>query len=161
MENCMLIACALDDCNEADLWRRSAEQTYNTTFADATWKNDTNVLEMLRRVRIELDELNEFRMDELTGLTREERDKMDEDPDSIWPGVQEVVEDALEDEDVIECEDASAVAQAENADEVAVDTLELPIRSASDDTPPTIPTPTPDIVAVAEGSNNAAPASPT
>jgi hypothetical protein len=71
------------------------------------------------------------------------------------------VEDALEDEDVIEYKDASAVAQAENADEVAVDTLELPIRSASDDTPPTIPTPTPDIVAVAEGSNNAAPASPT
>jgi hypothetical protein len=153
----MLIACALDDWNEADLWRRSAEQTYHTSFADATWKEDANSLEMLRRVRIELDELNEFRMEELTGLSREERERMAEDPVGNEADEVEQVEHDMDNADAVGFEDASAVAQAENADE----TLSLPIRSASDNAPPTVLIPTLNIVAPAEGSNNAAPASHT
>jgi hypothetical protein len=36
MENCMLIACALDNWNEAHLWRPATEERYNITFAEAS-----------------------------------------------------------------------------------------------------------------------------
>jgi uncharacterized protein YjiS (DUF1127 family) len=109
MQNCILIACALDDWNEADLWRRSAELTYNTSFAEATTKNDTNSLHMLRNVRIQLDELNEFKMEDLTGLSREEREEVFKDPVITEADEAERVEDAMEDVEVIECEGADAV----------------------------------------------------
>jgi hypothetical protein len=74
----MLIACALDDWNEAELWRRSAEQAFKTSFAKASKMNDTNSLAIPKNVRSELDELNEFRMEDLTGLSREEREEIPE-----------------------------------------------------------------------------------
>jgi hypothetical protein len=123
MQNCILIACALDDWNEADLWRRSAELTYNTSFAEATTKNDTNSLDMLRNVRIQLDELHEFKMEDLTGLFREEREAVFEDPVITEADEAEQLEDAVEDVEVIECEDVDAVearSQLENDHEQQV-----------------------------------------
>ncbi|KAH6614124.1 hypothetical protein C7974DRAFT_428549 [Boeremia exigua] len=104
LDNCMLIACALDEWNEADHWRLSAEQTYHTSINEDTHKKDVNSL-----------------MEELTGVDEEEKcADHGEDLD------EEMADPTLEE---YYYEDAEAVAQAGNEVQVAADVIRLPIRS--------------------------------
>ncbi|KAF1934738.1 hypothetical protein EJ02DRAFT_313010, partial [Clathrospora elynae] len=57
IQNCMLIASAINTWNEADIWRVYAVEIYQTSLGEATRQKDTNGLEVLRKVRIELDQL--------------------------------------------------------------------------------------------------------
>jgi hypothetical protein len=47
---------------------------YDISFAEATQKQDTNSLDAHAALREQIDELREFRMEDLTGPTKEERD---------------------------------------------------------------------------------------
>jgi hypothetical protein len=71
----ILIACASDDWDEADLWRRSARQVWPTNHAKAVLMEDHDSLEVLDEVRSRLETLDEQQLEELTGrtLTEEER----------------------------------------------------------------------------------------
>lgn len=98
----------------------SAEQTYQTSLDEATLKNDKNSLQVLEDLRKELDELKEFRMEDLTGLTREERYDFSHDGDMDMDQMQQAI--ALVDEDTAGIDRGDS--GAENA---------FPIRSPSED----------------------------
>jgi hypothetical protein len=71
----ILIACASDDWDEADLWRRSARQVWSTNHAKAVLMEDYDSLEVLDEVRSHLEALDEQQLEEFTDrtLTEEER----------------------------------------------------------------------------------------
>jgi hypothetical protein len=80
MNYCILIACALDDWNEADNWRLSAEHVWSTARTKAVSMRDHQSLEVLDEARLHLDTLEEQQLEDTTGLTKEEREAMlDED----------------------------------------------------------------------------------
>ncbi|KAL6711642.1 hypothetical protein ACN47E_004576 [Coniothyrium glycines] len=136
IKNCILLACALDDWNEADGWRLSAEQSYRTTLDEATRKQDLNSLLALSDLRKELDELYEFRMEDLTGMTREERDMCGME-DDMHLDEEDTAMQEYDDEDLagIDLEDAEAVAKVENEMEVAAEHIRVPIRSTNEVAP--------------------------
>jgi hypothetical protein len=128
-KNCILVAGASDNWDEGDIWRLTAEQAYNTSFLLAEQIKDENSLDVLRGLRAELDQLEEFMREDMA----EEMYGHDE------AGVK----------------DDAALAEAENQDEVAAHgMMDLVIRSASEKTNPTCeaPTPTFSIVPPTEGS---------
>jgi hypothetical protein len=118
IHNCILIACTLEDWDEANLWRRSAEQAYWTTYAEALRKNDLEALEQLKNVRMELDQLESFRI----GDTKE----------AEGVDVDMAEQELLENVEGFDFEDAEAVADTENQDEVEADkTIDLAFCPAS------------------------------
>ncbi|CAO2650729.1 Nn.00g020210.m01.CDS01 [Neocucurbitaria sp. VM-36] len=150
IRNCMLMACALDNWGEADIWRLCAEQAYRTSLEEATRKNDGNSLEALKDLRKELDELKDFRLEDLTGISRKEIDEAGAgNVDMV--SMQEAMFE-LENEDIagIDLEDAEALAHAENEGEVAADDALLCVCSARKD--PTLNT-THDKSSLAEVGN--------
>ncbi|CAN9330363.1 unnamed protein product [Alternaria alternata] len=78
-----------------------AERAFKKSLDLATRQQDNNSLETLAGLREELDEVKEFKMEDLTGMTKEERDMVD-----------------------AELEELDAVAEAENMMEVAAEYLE-------------------------------------
>jgi hypothetical protein len=96
----------------------------------ATRKNDTVALKVLSDLREELDELEEFRMEDLTGLTKEQRRKFAY-PESETDESMEFLGDSqgtnldiTDSEDEEGDEDEDAVAAAENEMEVAAEMFE-------------------------------------
>jgi hypothetical protein len=79
MNYCILIACASDDWDEADLWIRPAKHMWCTNHAKATSMKNRDALELLDEIQSRLEVLEEQRLEEFTGLTREERKKNDLD----------------------------------------------------------------------------------
>ncbi|KAI8942960.1 hypothetical protein NX059_000999 [Plenodomus lindquistii] len=134
---CIVLACAHDTWDKADGWRRSAEHMYQTCLDNATRKQDTSSLETLSDLRMELDELHEFRMEDMTGMTKEERDSCGVEDNSERGQVD--VMDYDEDLAGVDFEDSAAVAEAENDVEVAAERIRLPIRSASELANPVTP----------------------
>jgi hypothetical protein len=81
IKNSILIACALDDWRDADIFRGIAESIYQKTLSKATSEHDEDSLELLKDVAIELKQLNEYReedMFELTGIRFVDEDEMDD-----------------------------------------------------------------------------------
>ncbi|EDU50910.1 predicted protein [Pyrenophora tritici-repentis Pt-1C-BFP] len=115
--NCILLTSALDDWDEADTWRLIAQSSYKTCFWDAKKRDDVHALEILEGLRGELDELKKYKEEDLDALYAAMNDNDDD------------IDDEEEDDDEYEEKDESAVAVAENQDEVAAETCELPIRS--------------------------------
>jgi hypothetical protein len=127
IRNCIVIACALDNWTEANIWRLSVEQTYSTCLDKARRRNDEDSLKALENLRKELDELTEFMVEDMTGLTREERSNLDQE-DINMETLEEAMAD-LEDEDTagIDFEDLETVAQAEDEVGVSADAASSPI----------------------------------
>ncbi|KAB2109673.1 hypothetical protein AG0111_0g945 [Alternaria gaisen] len=131
IKNCILVAGAVDEWNIADDWLRWAEQAFKKSHDLATRQQDNNSLEALAGLREELDELKEFKMEDFTGMTKEERDMIDAE--------MEELEALAEAENMTEVaaeylEDSEAVAEAENTMEVAAEHLCIPIRPAGEPT---------------------------
>jgi hypothetical protein len=84
-------------------------------FDIATRRNDETSLEALRTLRKKLDDLQELRTEDLTGLTKDQRDGIGEEDDVNMESLQEAMAE-FEDEDTagIVSEDEIAVAQAES-----------------------------------------------
>jgi hypothetical protein len=105
IRNCVLIACALDDWYDANIWRLSAEQEYSTTLAKARRTNDEEALEGLKLLREELDQLKRFKDEddaaEIRYLYRDYGAVDAEGADSGMDGD----EDEDEDEEMLEAED--------------------------------------------------------
>lgn len=126
VKNCLLIACALENWEEAENWFNAGETTLQSTLVEVTRRNDTLSLRALALLREELDEVNEFRMEDLTGMTKEERDEAIEEDDVDCDYDFEPMTDY--DEDLAGIEDAEAVAKAGNKTEVTAD------QASSEDT---------------------------
>lgn len=115
IHNCILIACALDDWSDADIWQRRAEQAYWTCAAKAELKQDAEALKELKNVRKELDQLEAFRREDLN-------DQFEKDfADEMRLGEEIANQDQLDDMENM-FEDADAV--AENEMEVAADQMD-------------------------------------
>ena len=126
IKNCVLIASALDNWHDANVWRLSAEQTYVTTLHNAQRKHDEEALAVLVGIRQELDELATFRHEDLSGLNHEEMEEMIEE-DMKFEALQEaLLEQDMEDTAGIDFEDDEAVAKAEAE-------ILLPIRASDTD----------------------------
>jgi hypothetical protein len=99
VKNYILLASAVDDWDEADVWILAAEYTHRNMLKEAERINNTDALEPFAGLRNELDQLMEFKLEDYTGLTREERKlhkaeycrKIDEESDFASD-----VEDSLE-----------------------------------------------------------------
>jgi hypothetical protein len=103
IKNCVLIACALDDRYDANIWRLSAEQEYNTTLAKARHTNDEEALEGLKLLREELDQLKRFKdEDDAAEIRYLYRDYGVVDAEGVDSGIDE---DEDEDEETLEVED--------------------------------------------------------
>ncbi|KAF2124251.1 hypothetical protein P153DRAFT_411889 [Dothidotthia symphoricarpi CBS 119687] len=113
IKNSILIACALDDWDEADPWRVSAEMVYRRSLDEAQKSKDVNSLDALEVLKTQLDELNMFRMEDLTGLTP-----------SLIDGSIAMSELEIDDTAGLDLEDSAAVAMAENEDEVEADSMD-------------------------------------
>lgn len=140
IKNCILVACALDDWNDADYYRSAAEQAYDTTLAEATRKNDKGSLAALKQLRKELDQLTEFRVEDITGMTKEERmGTIDDDGDlygmkaaiAAWEAEEEAL--AAEDEDEVSADNISPLVRPASEPTTPVPTIVLPTDS---DQPP-------------------------
>jgi hypothetical protein len=121
IKNCVLIACALDDWYDANIWRLSAEQEYNRTLAKARRTNDEEALEGLKLLREELDQLKRFK-DEDDAAERRYLYRDAEGADSGIDGDED--EDEDEDEETLEVEDCVE-------DEVEAKPIVLTIRPRS------------------------------
>ncbi|CAN9120840.1 unnamed protein product [Alternaria alternata] len=113
IKNCILVAGAVDDWNIADDWLGRAERAFKKSLDLATRQQDNKWLEALAGLREELDEVKEFKMEDLTGMMKEERDTVD-------AGLEEM--DAAE--------ELEAVAGAEDRIEVAAEHLCIPFLPA-------------------------------
>ncbi|KAF2132908.1 hypothetical protein P153DRAFT_309696 [Dothidotthia symphoricarpi CBS 119687] len=115
IKNCILLASALDNWDDADVWRLAAEQAYITSFREANRKQDTNSLETLQDLRAELDTLNKFRQEDMAILVD------DETSNSDMSGEEDEDEDEDEDKDegAAELEDGASLAVAKDEDELA------------------------------------------
>ena len=116
---------------------------------EAQRENDTDTMEALVELREELDELAQLRIQDLTGLTKEESEKLEafaleKDMEMEHEYIQEALaeRELLEDIDGIDLEDAEAVAKAENDDEVAAENIRLPFRIPIDESTATAADPT-------------------
>jgi hypothetical protein len=88
-------------------------------------------LETLATLREELDEVRDLRLEDLTGLTKDERDMVGvEDDVEVEEEVLQDDGDEDEDEDSagMNLQDSDAVAGAENEMEIAAEHLCIPIR---------------------------------
>jgi hypothetical protein len=133
MNYCILIACALDDWNEADNWRLSAEHVWSTARTKAVSIMDHKSLKVLDEARLRLDTLEEQQLEDTTGLTKAQREAYyDEDMGTSAFDVEDEYvrladQELLEDVGDFDSEDQEEVAAVENADEIAV--IQLPFRS--------------------------------
>ena len=115
-----------------------------------TPKEDTQSLEALQDLRVELDELDEFRRQDLTAMANAQRDD-----DMMVEGMDEMDDmDAgdFEEEEMLASEEQEGVALAENADEVAAEALALPIRTEHDPAKPNPYTPALNVVLPTDSS---------
>ena len=142
--NCVLIACALDDWNEAETWRLTAEQEYHRICAEVKKKDDKLSLPVLEDLRVGLDKLDDLMFEALTGHTKEEIEGCGDEAMTGFEAGDDLLEDepqevAAAEQDMFEVaaghefEDAEAVAEAENEDEVAANQIDLPSESANPD----------------------------
>jgi hypothetical protein len=160
IRNCILIACALDDWREADVYRLAAEQSYDTTLKVATQYKDKESLEALQDLREELDELDSFRREDLTALADAQRAELPYDDMEIDEDNDEDMENERMEEEYEAAAEQEAVADAENDVEVAAEALRLPIRPVGGSDGPVTTDPTnnpsnlgtPDIVLPTEDS---------
>jgi hypothetical protein len=77
IKNCIIIASAMTDWNDADIWVKRAEYVYRTCLQDAQQIGDTDALEALVKVRKELDELHRFRSEDVADETSDETSEED------------------------------------------------------------------------------------
>ncbi|KAJ4368586.1 hypothetical protein N0V86_009493 [Didymella sp. IMI 355093] len=66
--NFVLITSALDDWDDAEMFRLSAEETCRETLEDATYTNDEASRETLKKLREELDALERFKDEDMLEL---------------------------------------------------------------------------------------------
>ncbi|KAL1797634.1 hypothetical protein ACET3X_004240 [Alternaria dauci] len=139
MKNNILIASALDDWKDADIFRLAAEQQWRTSYCVANRQGDTDTLEALKSFRKELDELEEFRMEDLGIIVPNDADYETYYDGSIDDAGYEYQSDEM-DEDMLEEEDtgtgttdSASVAKTENQVQV-VEPTDLPIRPVSEHT---------------------------
>jgi hypothetical protein len=117
----------VNEWNIADDWLRWAEQAFKKSHDLATRQQDNKSLEALASLREELDEMKEFKMEYLTGMTKEERDMLYAELDEM--DAAEELEAVAEAEKMMEVaaeylEDSESVDGAENRTDVAVEPLE-------------------------------------
>lgn len=132
---CILITCALDDWKKAETWVLSARQVWSTTRAKARSAKHYDSLVVLDEMRWRFEELEEQQQEDLTGLTKEERDMSLEnmttdtlDDEEMYLELAE--QELLEDVDGFDFEDQDEVAAVESADEIAAN--QLPLRPLRD-----------------------------
>lgn len=131
IRNRILIACAAENWDEGEKYRRGAEEMYEGQFEMATQNRDTDALEDLEMLRGELDRCKDL-LDEVffeeTGIKvsdgyaeREEMlAAMDADEfDTYTPNLE------------LEMEEQNAVTEVEDNDEVAAESMTLPIRETA------------------------------
>jgi hypothetical protein len=128
MNYCILIASALDDWNEAEIWIFSALHVWNRAHAEGVSTNDNDSLAALDEIWGRLGTLEEQRLEDLTGMTKEEGDVMDtvlgEDMD-----VDLAEQELSEDVDGFDLQNQDEWQQGENADEVGANQITLrPLR---------------------------------
>lgn len=63
---------ALSMTGRCRYYRLAAEQAYLTSLKDATQRRDENSLEVLKGVRAQLDELNDFRKEDMAAEQEDE-----------------------------------------------------------------------------------------
>ena len=134
IKNCILLAAASDDWDRADGWLSSAGQTYKTSLEKTTERQDDDSLEALVGLRKMLDEMDEFRMEDLTGLTKEERDASAFDEEATTAMSDDEDEDEYKRSVDMDMEDSEAVARVEIAIKVAAEHICIPIRPAAEPT---------------------------
>jgi hypothetical protein len=128
----------MDDWQDADVWRLAAEQAYVTSRQDASARQNNKALEVLQELREELDELKRQKNQDFAtfmgeGLFEGLLDTGDDDPDmDMDDDTATEMEMEMEMEDELGTEDAVAAANAEDEDKIVGKTLDLPIRSASE-----------------------------
>lgn len=76
IKNYILLAGALEDWEQANHWGLAAEHVYHMSLNTAEKRNDVHSLGVLTELREELDELKEFKLEDETGLTKEEREQI-------------------------------------------------------------------------------------
>ncbi|KAF2278159.1 uncharacterized protein EI97DRAFT_431430 [Westerdykella ornata] len=111
IKNCMLIACAQDDWSEGEAWRLAAENAFRRCVESSVRRNDNEALEILGKLRNELDKLPGILEANTTGA---DTDMEDGDDGMGFDEEAEAEFQDAEDEDAICFEDPKEVAEAEN-----------------------------------------------
>jgi hypothetical protein len=124
IKNLILVTGAMDDWDEADIPRLQAEQAYIAAFRRVQ-KDEIDSLEVLQDLCDELDQLQEFKRQDISAMLTAQRFTGPYDMEDL-------------DEEYV---DETELAAVGNADEVAAETLMLPSASKS-----STATLTPDIV---------------
>jgi hypothetical protein len=114
IKNLILVTGAMDDWDEADIPRLQAEQAYIAAFRRVQ-KDEIDSLEVLQDLCDELDQLQEFKRQDISAMLTAERFTGPYDMEDL-------------DEEYV---DETELAAVGNADEVAAETLMLPSASQS------------------------------
>ncbi|KAH7071979.1 hypothetical protein BKA63DRAFT_577590 [Paraphoma chrysanthemicola] len=129
IKNCILICCALEYWDDANIYRLTAESAYSVAFSIASQQNDKVALEALEDLRADLDELEAFRQEDLYVAPPEAQNG-----DDGYGDIDEMegYEEGAEDEDMEAADEQKTVAEVKNEMEVAADSWVLPIRPLVD-----------------------------
>jgi hypothetical protein len=95
IKNSILVASALDNWDEANLWRLSAEQTYDYCYETSVKNQDQASLRLLEGLRRQLDELERLRQEDLLKADMENMVIDDDECDEEY--VNEGIEDCKDD----------------------------------------------------------------
>ncbi|CAI6338677.1 unnamed protein product [Periconia digitata] len=103
MQNCILLAIALEDWNEGEEWHRTAEQKYWTCYAKSRSRNDAATLEDLKglkglkQLREDLDGLKEYleHMKLTNSIYREDAEAVAETENEVEEAADRMVDLAL------------------------------------------------------------------
>lgn len=138
IKNCILVAGALDNWDDADIWRLTAEHSYDRNHRIALEEQDEASLLALQDLREELDELEEFReediLEDMKSMFPDEvpdRAYWNSDEDEDTGGWEHEEENPGEDkvDNMAESEDQEPSAGSETQ----AQSLSLPIRNAGKD----------------------------
>jgi hypothetical protein len=138
MQNSIIIACALDDWEVADVYRRTADFVYDCEFKEAQRKQNAVALECLEEVREDVDEIAEARLGDLEFIVHTP-EGFYMDPAEAYPGLMMTERDG-EVQEHEEAGEQKVVSCGEKESEMGDEFVSLPMRAA-----PAIENATPDI----------------
>lgn len=128
MMNSIIIAHALDDWEDADVYRLAVEFVYDCELKEAQRKHNAVALECLEEIREELDDLNHARLEDL-GFTVEPPGGFDTDPTEAYLDLMMTERDE-EVENGADTGERKVVSGGKKEGEVGDRSIGLPVRAA-------------------------------
>ncbi|KAJ4319709.1 hypothetical protein N0V94_003768 [Neodidymelliopsis sp. IMI 364377] len=122
IKNCILVACALDNWRDADVFRLRAEDVYHQTLSRATSEHDDKSLELLKSLTKDLKTLNQWKDEEMLERVSVGLDEAQESVETMDDGTDVVLHDDYSD---VSNDDGEGIVYPDDYSDVSKDDVQL------------------------------------